>query len=376
MRTRTRVLAGLAALAASVGVVGVRPAVAGSTVTVNLSNIDPTRTVTVTDLQGNDLTSTGMDLGSNNGVSPDLSFPFRVTVTDSQMTPSPFDIEAQMTNLYDCGSTGCSLPSTAPTGDEVIASKDVSVSFATNPLGVSGVSGIVAPLFSLTGTITGTTCTTLATLNTNLAADCTGSGIPVSETVAGVGQSVTIPVTGLSTSALDGLPLVPQAGTGGAFTSAQFDAGVVPAGYGSTNASATSLPLVTGASNTTSGASALLGSLQSQLSVPTALPDNSIIPTTSIDAALRTAFGTVNTGTTQVGDEVWDVLDTTTQTTIISDLAASVIPMGAIGSCTTSMASCVVGVTGTYQSFPVLNVAPPAGTAGGNYEGTLVLTGF
>ena len=242
-------------------------------------------------------------------------------------------------------------------------------------------SALVAPLFNLTGTVTNTLtatesalglCAYIETLNTSLVGLDTcaaGTGIPISiPNLAGFGQSIARTV---NLSSLSSLPLIPQVGSTGAFTNPVYGAGLVPSSYG-TDASPTALTMVQGSVSTDA---TLLTTLAGLVSGTGAVP-NSYIDTNAIKSALRTSLGVVNTGTTNLGDEVWDTLSTTDQNTIVGALTASVVPMGTIGSCVSSTASCLVGVTGTYESFPVLNVSVPSGTATGNFEGTLVVTGF
>ncbi|MHB1854497.1 MAG: hypothetical protein ACYCS2_05515 [Acidimicrobiales bacterium] len=359
---------------------------ASGNVMVTLSSVSPSETVSITDLQGNDLTTQGMNLGSDNPLATNLSSPFEVTVADANQTPSGFTIDASMTNLYACSQpTGsCTLPGTQPTGNQVIASKYVSLSYPTTvpSMAVESVSALAAPVFTVTGTLpgsggtTGTLCAAAAALNTNL--NC-AVAIPITATVAGVGQALAQAVS-LAQASLNNLPLVPQAGTAGTFDTPTYGYGAASS-YGSASIGST-LPVLSGSENTSAS---VLSALQAQINSATAVP-NSYLNTTSLNAALQsalgTALGTVNTGTTAVGDSVWVELQNAsvnpyTLASVEPALTSSLVGLGGISpTCTTSTVSCIVGISGTFRSFPILNVAVPAGTANGNFEGTLVFTGF
>ncbi|HVA44553.1 MAG TPA: hypothetical protein VNF50_13815 [Acidimicrobiales bacterium] len=359
---------------------GVSPeaAHAAGNVTVTLSSVSPSETVSITDLQGNDLTTEGLSLGSDNPLSSSLSSPFEVTVADANQTPSGFTIDASMTNLYKCSQpTGsCSLPGTEPTGNQAIPSTDVSLAYPTSgpAMAVENVSALAAPVFTVAGNLPSALCTAAALLNTNLS--CT-SPIPISATVAGVGQTL---AQSVNLASLNNLPLLPQTGTAGRFQTPTYGYGAAST-YGSKTLG-TALAVLTGSETTSS---TVLSALQAQISGAGAVP-NSYLNTTSLNAALQsalvTALGTVNTGTTAVGDSVWVELENApvnpySLASVEPSLASTLVGLGSINpSCTTSLISCIVGISGTYRSFPILNVAVPAGTANGNFEGTLVFTGF
>lgn len=352
----------------------------GGNVTVSLSSVSPQETVSITSLTGQDLTTAGLSLGADNPLSNSLAAPFEVTVADSSETPSAFNIEASMTNLYFCGTSGCTLPGTAPTGDEVIPSNDVSVSYPASDLDVEDVTALVAPLFTVAGSIPATICAAAALLNTSLSSTSCGS---ISDQVVGVGQEIAQTVDD-TTAGLNDLPIIPEQGATGNFATADFDEGAVT--YGGSPSIGTALSVVSGGDNTASSVLSSLGSEVDGAGGSLTAATDSYLDSDALQSALRstldTDLGVVNTGTTDLGDPVWDELVNATPadlTTVESGLGVSLVGLGSIGSCLTSgaaAASCVAGVSGDYHSFPILNVSVPSGTPDGNFEGSLVFTGF
>lgn len=387
MKTRLKVTAASLFGVALLSAAATAPAHAGGNVTVSLTSISPQETISISDLEGHDLTTQGLNLGSDNPLSSALSSPMEVTVTDTNQTPSGFDIYASMTNLYQCTSaTGpCSLPGAEPTGSQQIPSHNVGLSYPSNPLEVANVSALAAPLFTVAGSVPAGVCTAAALLNTSLSC---ASSIPLTMTVKGVGQALQQVV---NLASLNTLPVVPQAGTAGQFQTPAYDYGAVT--YG-TKATGTTLSVISGTDNNSAG---VLSSLLSQIDSAAGAVPSQYLDTSSLDTALQnalvTALGTVNTGTTDLGDSVWVELENAASNPILSGAGVSPMTLSAVeGSLTSTLLSlggispscatpsqtlsCIVGVSGTYRSFPILNVSVPAGTSTGNFEGTLVFTGF
>jgi hypothetical protein len=386
MKTRSKVAAAALVGATALAGAGATTAHAGGNVTVSLSSVSPQETVSITDLEGHDLTTQGLNLGSDNPLSSALSAPMEVTVTDANQTPSGFDIYASMTNLYQCttSSGACTLPGTEPAGSALIPSQNVGVSYPASPLQVANVSALAAPLFTVAGSLPAAVCTDAHLLNSALSC---GSSIPVTMTVKGVGQALQQAV---NLATLNNLPVIPQAGATGQFQNPAYGYGAVP--YRSQTTGST-LSVISGTDNTNAS---VLSTLQSQItgagSVPSQYLDTNSLDT-ALQSALVTALGTVNTGITDVGDSVWVELENASSNPILTtagvspvslatvepSLAATLLSLGGISStCTTptQTLSCIVGVSGTYRSFPILNLSVPAGTSNGNFEGTLVFTGF
>lgn len=386
MNLRLKLTAASVLGAALLSAAATSPAHAGGNVTVSLTSVSPQETISITDLEGHDLTTQGLNLGADNPLSTALSSPMEVTVTDTNQTPSGFDIYASMTNLYQCSSSSgpCALPGTEPTGSQEIQSQNAGLSYPSSPLAVANVSALAAPLFTVAGNIPAGVCTDAALLNSTLSC---ASPIPITMTVKGVGQALQQVV---NLANLNSLPVIPQAGSAGQFQAAAYDYGAVPYGTKSTG---TTLSVISGSDNgSASVLSSLLAQIQGAGAVPSQYLDTSSLDST-LQSALVTALGTVNTGTTDLGDPVWVELENATSNPILTaasvspltlssvegSLTATLLSLGGISpSCTTptQTLSCIVGVSGTYRSFPILNVSVPAGTSNGNFEGTLVFTGF
>ncbi|HZT66158.1 MAG TPA: hypothetical protein VFA11_10255 [Acidimicrobiales bacterium] len=351
MRSKAKLAAAGAAVISLVAVAGAAGAQT-SLVNVSLANTSPTRTLYVENLAGQDLSQSGLNLGSLR------SAPFRVRVVDQTMTPQNFSVSATMTNLYQCSGSGSSC---TPVQSQSIDSSNVSLSYGTNPLDVLNVSATVAPLFNFSedvSTVDSSLCTTLQTLSGNPGA-CTIS----LTSLQGLPQTLNQAVSGLTASALSGLPLVPQSGSAGAFASPDWQ-GVASAFKPSNPAAPTQLPVLTGGSNLTSG---VLTTLQNALATS---PTNSIVDVNSVLVpALSNALGTAVASATNAnaGGPVWALLTTAQQNELVANLTPALVPI---------LAAQVTGLSGTYMSFPTLNVSVPNTAAGGTYEGTLVVTGF
>ncbi len=304
----------------------------GDNVTVGVANPGGTRTLYVENLAGQPLTQ--LDFGTTRAQ------PFRVRVVDSTMDRSGFSVSATMTNMH--VDTGSSLD-----WAKKIDSANLSVSSATNPLNVVGVTASVQPLVDTLSTVTDATiCSTLGLVMTLL------DGVNACRInltgLAGNLQSA-VPVT-VTLSDLSNLPLLPQSPEVGAFTSPDY-AGLTA---NDPNKPATFTPtprrMITGSVVSTS---AVLTALEGALDTN---PRSDLVPDSTITTGLRNTVGTA-----------WDLLTTTQVTTVLDGTVASVQDL---------LPDQVKAQTGTYMSFPVLNVNVPAGAPKGNYKGTLVVTGL
>ena len=384
MRTKT-ILALLGA--ALVLVTGAGTAKAGTVtfaqgVTVGLNQTAGTRQFFLEDLAGDNLTSVNLHTGG--------SFPFKVGANDSAFDLSAdtgaFSVAAVMNNLYQVtGSTynyAASLPSS-----------DISISFPTNPVSALGVVYNEIPYATLTGTVP--SCTTLdalsglsgnsllsgATATTAAAAFCTlvGTGytLPSAATVTGIAQSVTP-----SLSTLSGLPVVPGAGTTGAFSNADYANGIgasdTAGKAAATNAglSASNLTLMTG----TPLSGSALSNLATGLVPPGTTPTNS---TNTGFATISSAIsGLQNAGNTAIATLANDIsaLDNLTQESVILDQLTWALATPSLDN--------ISSLTGLYTAYPTL-VAQNTGSAGVpagvatptlatpttyNYQGTLTVT--
>lgn len=323
---RARIVAALSALV----VAGAAPAGAAD-VTVALNNPGGTRTVYVENLLGQALTT--LDFGTSRAQ------PFRVRVVDSTMDRNGFRVLATMTNLYRASGSTYDFTS-------AVASDRVSVGYAATPVNALDVKGVVAPVFDLAGTVTGTLCTTLTTLSVAIPG-ATPCAVRLSG-LTGVRQTLDQVV---NLSNLAGLPLVPQSGDTGAFTNPSYAGVAAGAPRPSSPPAATGIRLMSG------DVGAVLTGLQSALAgvVAAAPAVTSLVPVGDVTASLRSFL----TGA------VWDALSAADQSALVALLSATA---------RTLLPADVVAQTGTYLSFPQLNVAVPSATPAGDYRGTLVVT--
>lgn len=332
---KTRLATSLAALAAlALGASGA-PVSAQSAVPVTLQNTTSARTLHVESMTGQSLSS--LDFGSVR------SLPFRVRVVDSSFTRTPFTVSATMTNLYlDSGGLqyGTKIPAT-----------NVTLGSQTNPLNILGVSAAVQPAVNTVSTVAdGTICGVLAVATTLVAGvpTCTLNASNLTGNVQNLNVNVDL-------SALDNLPLLPQANQTGPFLNAEFGAGTVGDGDTAGKAAAAAASQTPTPKKVVSGApvetNAVLTALTNAL---VRTPLATLVPTASVTAALQAQFAAT-----------WATL---TPTQIDAILA------GTVGTPNGLTASQVLSQTGTYMSLPTLNVTVPSGVPAGQYKGTLVVT--
>lgn len=332
MRNPLRVAAGTAV---AVALASASFSASADNVAVSVNNPGGSRTLYVESMLGQPLTS--LDFGAMR------SQPFRVRVVDSTMDRAGFTVSATMTNLYKAD--GSTLDFTT-----MIPSANLSVGYATSPISVKGVSVLVQPVWDLGSTVGGTLCTTIQTLQ--VLNGLTSSCVINLQDVKGKLQTVPL-ASGLND--LPSLPLVPQLGDSGAFDNPAF-AGVAstapkPAGA----PGATSKRLVQGTALNTG---AVLAKIQTALNAATSsLPLADKVDTTVVTSLLRDALTA----------PVFDALTDAQVQELLNSLVATL---------NTLAPADVLGQSGTYLSFPVLNVSVPGGSAKGEYKGTLVVTGL
>ena len=324
---RPAALAVAAALAAAAAGLGVPSPARAAEVTVAVSNPGGSRTVYVEDLLGQPLST--LNFGTSR------SQPFRVRVVDSTMDRSGFQVLTSMSNLY--------LVSGATYAwNTLVPSSDIAVAYPPDPLNLVDPQAVVEPTYDLTETVTGALCTTITTLG--------GSCSIVMTAVDGLRQAVDLAVDLSDTSSL---PLIPQEGETGDFTSPDW-AGIAAANPDKPGSfTPTNREVISGAVNT---ASTTLTSTKAALAAMVAgQPASSLVDTATLTSALRTAL----TGA------VYDALLPADVQTIIGALNVAVHDLAAAD---------VVGQSGPYLSYPKLDVTLPAGQAPGSYKGTLVVT--
>ncbi|HEX4979283.1 MAG TPA: hypothetical protein VFV35_04390, partial [Acidimicrobiales bacterium] len=265
-----KMVVGVAALAtASAGV----PAAAQTSgeVPVLFDNVAGSRTMVVEDMLGRDLTE--LDFGEAR------SLPFRVRVEDKAVGATPFTVNASLTNLYYDNGSG-------PAYNTFIDSSNVTLSPQTD-LGVDvlDVTATLQPVVDLVATLTGPLAP-LCALVTGITPIAFGDGcqIDIDNTV---GNVVDVPV---DLSSLANLPLLPGKPGTGAFTNAEFGAGIGladPAGDDGSGGRLAGDQLLL-ASGTPVSAQAVYDALKPTLN---ALTDDQLITDTAIIAALNDATG-------------------------------------------------------------------------------------
>ena len=364
--TVPRRLALLVASACAVGVAG--PAFAGPDIDgsptateVSLSTPAPgSRQLSVLDLAGQPLTNLPLRAG--------VPQPFRVRVQDTgvgQLTTTVdgavvtnastgFTVTATMNNLYAGGS---------PSATDVIPASDIAVGFPTGGAKKALADVTVLPRTVLSGTIAG--CASLLALPalSGLSA-LSGAGLDLCNAV-GTGVTLApLEVTSDTAQQVADLVDVPFALAGqeaGAFTLADYINGI---GGDDTrgDGAGTGRTLLTGTPGVTAALTAALN---------TALAPLAAQPATSATGAnAQTAVADVmgKLATVPSLASLYTALSSLTPTQIaavLSSLNAALQPI--------TLAD-ITGVTGTYESFPILTASPSQPTAGGTYKGTMTVT--
>ncbi|MDQ1438312.1 MAG: hypothetical protein QOK43_1941 [Acidimicrobiaceae bacterium] len=315
----------LAAVAA-LGVAATVPASADQ-VTVSITNPGGSRTLYVENLLGQPLTA--LDFGTSR------SQPFRVRVVDATMDRSGFQVLTTMSHLYKVSGQSYDWASK-------IASSDLAISYPPNPLNLLNVRAVVAPIFDMTETLTGTLCTTVQAAG--------GSCTVAMSAIDGLRQTVDLVI---DLADLNNLPLIPQIGEVGDFTSPDF-AGIgandpaKPNTFTPTNRRVISGAVSTATTTLTSVTNALKA-LVAQQAV------GSLVDPDTLSGAVRDALG----------GPVFDALPASSVQTIMDGLTATVRNIASAD---------IVGQSGTYLSYPKLDVTVPDNTSPGSYQGTLVVT--
>jgi hypothetical protein len=255
--------------------------------------------------------------------------PFLVKVVDDAMDRTSFDVTATMTNLYRyTGST--------PWDDSVspIASSNLGIDVPANPLTVSGIEAQVQTLVNLTATLPNTICTGAVLI-----------AIPsCSVTLNGLTSKV-LSVVPSDLSVLANLPLIPQQPSVGAFTNPDYtnDTPNAPNTW-----TPTALSLLSGDPGT---AGALLDELETQLqALVNTLDVTDVVNQDDIIAALPAILSGVAAAV--ITDSTWAV--------DVVDVASGDI----------------VSQSGTYRSYPILDLDVPSGATAATYKGTLIVTGI
>ncbi len=333
MRSAIRAVAGTA-VAASLMTTASFSASADN-VAVSVNNPGGSRTLYVETMLGEPLTS--LDFGAVR------SQPFRVRVVDSAMDRAGFTVSATMTNLYKAEGSAMDFTTAIP-------SSKLSVGYATSPVSAKDVTALVQPVFDLGATVGGTLCTTIQALQTlnGITPNC------VIDLQDVTGKLQTVPLAA-DLNALPSLPLVPQVGDSGFFENPAFAGVAATAPKPADAPGATSKRLVQGTALSTD---AVLSRIQTALNTTVSTkPLADKVDTTVVTSLLRDAL-TADVFKDLTSTEVQQLIDALTAT------LNTLTPAG------------VLGQSGTYLSFPKLNVTVPDGTPKGDYKGTLVVTGL
>jgi hypothetical protein len=326
MRRRLAALAalGLAASMASTAM----PAASASDVTVALNNPGGSRTLYVETVLGAPLTT--LDFGTMR------SEPFRVRVVDDTMDRSPFYVTTSLSNLYLVSGNSYDWNTTIP-------SSAVSVNYPANPLGILNPQAVVAPLLDITETVTGTLCTTI-----------TAQGGTCNIAMTGVQALRQVVDLAVNAADLTNLPLVPQTGETGAYTSPDYS-GIGAGDPGKPGSfDVTHRKVITGAINTVTS---LLDSVKAAYATVLAGTNvTAVVDPAVLAAALRTAMGGTAYDALVAASGLQPVIDA---------LSASVEDV---------VTNQILAQSGTYLSYPKLDVTLPTNQASGSYQGTLVVT--
>lgn len=296
-------------------------------VTVAVSNPGGSRTLYVENMLGQSLTS--LDFGTTR------SQPFRVRVVDTTMDRSGFQVLTTMSHLYKVSGNSYDYATK-------IASSDVSVNYPPDPLNLLDVHAVVAPVYDMTETVGGATCTAIQAAG--------GSCTVVLSAVEGLRKTVDLVV---DLTDLSNLPLIPQIGETGNYSAPDFS-GIGANDPAKPNSfTPTSREVISGAvSNAVTTLNSITAALQSLVA---GLPISSIVDANTVTGAVRDALG----GT------VYDSLLPAQVQSIVDSLNATVRAV------TTGD---IIGQSGTYLSYPKLDVNVPSETSAGDYKGTLVVT--
>lgn len=331
MNRRSRIAIGALGAAVALAAAAFAPAGAQVDVDVAVDNPGGSRSLFVEDLAGQSLSE--LDFGNAR------SLPFRVRVVDSTMDRTGFSVSAGMTNLYfeDGGSLDF--------GDS-IASENVAVDNALDPLNVLDPGTLVEPVFDTVSTIADDTICTLLGLPL-VGGVCTIEAFDVT----GLLQTVELPV---DLSDLSGLPLLPQSVSPGAFTDPSFE------GVGADDPDAAGAPAATTrrlVSGSPVSDATVLANVESELdTLLSTLGIEEQIDRDVLIAALREVVGVA-----------WDTLDSTQVQTVIDSTVATLQALTGTN---------LLAQTGTYMSFPQLELTVPDDASAGTYRGTLVVTGL
>jgi hypothetical protein len=336
MRTR-RTRVGVAVLALMLAAVLAAANAGADTVNVVFNNGTGSRALSVETVSGTPLTAIDFDSSD--------SFPFAVKVVDTDMTHTAFTITAEMTKLYFYD--GVNLLANGP-----IPSSSIGISSTLASL-ASGVDALVQPVYDVVLTIPGglgSLCATLQTLNLIDSCNIT------LENVAGDALAL------VGDLGISGLPILPQNPQIGDFSCPAYD---YPTMTPEDDPSDVSCPAAT-------DIEVLKGNLNVDAAFLTSITDavTDIADGITTLAGLNTATG-IDTSTL-VNELVGQIGLDNTQANAVLGLVSSV-------AATVDDTTGILSQTGTYKSFPVLDLTVPTGDAApveGTYKGTLVVTGF
>ena len=334
-----------------------------SSTTVSTQASESSRQLEVLDLSGNDLEELRLRHGRPQ--------PFEVRVTDTDQDPeNGFHVDTTMNNLH-------LLDGDTHVGEH-LASENVALSFPGNALGAADVDVNLEPryLVSTAGELTCDTtdlaCDLLGTLGGILSLLGLGS-TPDEVSFEGVELiGSLVDDIDLSSLGLDALPLGIGHGDGGTFDDPECGAGIGASFCDDGAPAATSLQALRGANDGLhEDLEALLQELLGDLDGPL-VGDGGVFDLADVLATLSTADdvdligdGSVVGEVSDLGQALLDYTETEQIALINEILEATLVDLG-LGD--------LMELSGRYSSYPALTVHTDSAPAGGEYEGTLVVT--
>ena len=314
-----------------------------------------TRTLSVQDTRGNDLTATGAVLDLSGGSN---SFVTKVIDSNAGYLNTGYTVQAMMSNLYPYNGTAFT------SCNQLIQSKQLTLSSPTGLLNLSGITAGLTPVFSLSGN--------LASILTGLL-PAGSNGIISNQTVQGTAQSLSQGQIASGNagnlfgstlaSVLGQLPIQPAANpAGGSFNSPAQDPTGANCNNGN-NATATQVPIMTGTTDPTG----LISDLNSVILSATN-PVTSNTPTAQdLVTALYLDPNAVLTMVCQKLTVACGLLTPLQQTQILNTLNDNLLtaPITLVGGLT--------GQSGTYSAQPGV-VINTQGIIPGGYRGTMTVT--
>lgn len=322
-----------------VGALAVSSATFADEVQVQTQVVEGSRTYALRTLTGGDLQSISLGRSADAG--------FMTTVSDVAYSRTGYQLNAVLSDLYhyDDGSYTCG---------ERIDSDKLALGFVVDPVSVTDVAQLAAPIWHLQGTLDATLASLL--------------GVPtgtVIEVDGLVGEELEGALDGVLDGVEDTLPIKVAAGAGGAFT----DAGPHESCNPSPGTAPTTRTLQGGEPG---NLTALLDWLTAELEdVVDGNADDVISTDELLDAGAVTEEALAEAVRAALADAGVDLglLDT-----LLAQGTLSMEDIYAVLEATLSDIESLVGQTGLYASLPKLTIDIPGEVGAGTYRGTMTVT--